>query len=39
MKDDLHYEKDRNFKVQSQINDLNNQIIALREELKRLEDE
>ena len=39
MKDDLHYEKERNGKVRMQIDDLNHQIVSLQDELKRLEDE
>ncbi len=39
MKDDLSYEKDRNQKLKGAMVDLSSQIIAMKEDIRRLEEE
>ena len=39
MKDDLGFEKDRNQKLKSAMHDLTSQIIAMKEDIRRLEEE
>jgi hypothetical protein len=39
MKDDLAYEKDRNQKLKGAMHDLTSQIIAMKEEIRRLDEE
>jgi hypothetical protein len=39
MKDDLGYEKDRNQKLKAAMHELNSQIIAMKEDIRRLEEE
>jgi|LauGreDrversion4_2_1035121.scaffolds.fasta_scaffold506477_1 hypothetical protein len=39
MKDDLGFEKDRNQKLKSAMHDLNSQIVAMKEDIRRLEEE
>jgi chromosome segregation ATPase len=39
MKDDLSYEKDRNSKLKAAMQELNQQIIGMKEDVRRLEEE
>ena len=39
MKDDLAYEKDRNQKLKQAMHDLNTQIISMKEDIRRLDEE
>ena len=39
MKDDLAYEKDRNQKLKQAMHELNTQIISMKEDIRRLDEE